>query len=48
MRKTGFWNYLTEEVRSAEDTNKGLIIQIDSNAWAGKDIIPEDPNKQKQ
>ena len=45
-RKTSFWNYLEEEAKSAEQRNIGLIIQIDSNAWLGSDIIPGDPNKQ--
>ena len=44
-RKEGFWKYLKEEVKSAEERNTGLIIQIDSNSWVGKDIIPNDPNK---
>ena len=45
-RKTKFWNYLEEEVKSADDRDIGIIIQIDSNSWVGEDIIPNDPNKQ--
>ena len=46
LRKDKFWEYLEEEVNTARDMNIGLIIQIDSNAWVGKNIIPGDPNKQ--
>ena len=45
-RKHGFWNYLDQEVEDARSQNVGLVIQIDSNAWAGKEIIPNDPNPQ--
>ena len=45
-RKQGFWNYLDQEVASANDQNIGLVIQIDSNCWAGNQIIPNDPNPQ--
>ena len=41
-----FWNYLDKEVESAASENIGIVIQIDSNAWAGSDIIPNDPNPQ--
>ena len=37
-RKDRCWSYLDRE----EGT--GLIIEIDSNAWAGLKIIPKDPN----
>ena len=47
-RKEKFWNFLDEEVLSAKDENVGLVIEIDSNAWAGEILIPEDPNKQNQ
>ena len=43
-RKEGFWKYIDEEVKSAEKRDIGIIIQIDSNAWEGKEIIPNDPN----
>ena len=45
-RKEKFWKYMDEEVKSAKEKNIGLIIQMDSNAWVGADIIPGDPNKQ--
>ena len=45
-RKTSFWKYMDEEVKSAEDSETGIIIQMDSNSWAGSEIIPSDPNKQ--
>ena len=46
QRKEKFWNYLDIEVHSAKEDKIGLIIEIDSNAWAGNEIIPGDPNKQ--
>ena len=45
-RKTAFWKYLDEEVKSAKEIDSGIIIQMDSNSWSGADIIPLDPNKQ--
>ena len=45
-RKEEFWSFLEKEVHSAEEDDVGLIIEIDSNAWAGNAIIPRDPNKQ--
>ena len=47
-RKTSFWTYLSQEVKTANDKNIGLIIQIDSNAWVGEEVIPGDPNKQNR
>ena len=46
-KKTSFWKYLDDEVRSTKDMDSELIIQMDSNFWAGADIIPGDPNKQQ-
>ena len=45
-RKESFWRFLDEETKSAQESDVGIIIQMDSNAWAGPDIIPSDPNKQ--
>ena len=45
-RKDKFWNYLDKEVIEADEKNIGLVIEIDSNSWAGSDIIPNDPNAQ--
>ena len=45
-RKQLFWNYLDQEVERAKEQNIGLVIQIDSSAWAGNQIIPGDPNPQ--
>ena len=45
-RKEKFWNFLDQEVHSAKEENIGIVIEIDSNAWAGDEIIPNDPNKQ--
>ena len=30
----------------ATENSIGIVIQIDSNAWAGDKLIPNDPNKQ--
>ena len=45
-RKQRFWNYLDKEVIEAEEKQIGLVIEIDSNAWAGSALIPNDPNPQ--
>ena len=45
-RKDNFWNYLGEEVESAKKEGVGLVIEVDSNAWAGRNLIPNDPNPQ--
>ena len=47
-RKDKFWQYLEEEAKVAEEKGIGIIIQIDSNACAGENIIPGDPNQQKR
>ena len=44
-RKEKFWNFLDAEVHSAMEDDVGLVIEIDSNAWAGDRLIPNDPNK---
>ena len=46
QRKDMFWGYLDKEIIEAEREETGLVIQIDSNAWAGSEIIPKDPNCQ--
>ena len=45
-RKDKFWSYLEREVIEAEANNTGLVIEIDSNSWAGSSVIPNDPNIQ--
>ena len=47
-RKIQFWQYLSDEIKRANDKEIGIIIEIDSNAWAGSQIIPSDPNKQNK
>ena len=46
--KDAFWNYLDEEVMEATKSGAGLLIHIDGNLWAGKDIIPNDPRLQNR
>ena len=45
-RKSKFWKYLSQEAMFAEEKGIGIIFQLDSNAWAGGNIIPGDPNPQ--
>ena len=45
-RKQNFWNYLEQDVQFAHENNAGIVIQIDSNSWAGKELVPNDPNIQ--
>ena len=45
-RKQNFWNFLDQEVQYARDNEIGIVIEIDSNAWAGNHLIPNDPNLQ--
>ena len=44
--KENFWNFLDQELHSAKEENIGLVIEIDSNAWDGDALIPNDHNKQ--
>ena len=45
-KKDNFWNYLDYEVLEADRQKMGVIIEMDSNCWAGQEIIPGDPNIQ--
>ena len=45
-RKDKFWGYLEKEINEAKQDQVGLVIEIDANAWAGREIIPNDPNIQ--
>ena len=45
-KKNLFWEYFDNEVNEAERSGAGLIIQMDGNFWAGKDIIKSDPRPQ--
>ena len=47
-RKEKFWTFLDEEVHCVQEENVGLVIKINSNAWVGEALIPNDPNKQNQ
>ena len=42
-RKQRFWNYLDQKVHYVKDNKIGIVIKIDSNAWAGTSLIPNDP-----
>ena len=44
--KEKFWNYLEIEVCNAQEEGIGLLIEIDSNAWAGEKLLLGDPNRQ--
>ena len=45
-RREKFWNYLDREVVDAEEKDICLVIEMDSNSWAGNTLIPNDPNPQ--
>ena len=45
-KKDKFWEFLEEEVISAELEEDGLIIQMDGNLHAGSSVVKNDPNKQ--
>ena len=47
-RKDSFWRYLNLETQKAATDGTGLIIQMDGNLWAGKEIIHSDPRNQNQ
>ena len=47
-RKESFWEYLDDDVQQAAIAGSGFILQFDGNLWAGKDIIPGDPNIQNR
>ena len=38
-KKHAFWEYMDNEVIEATKAGSGLVIQMDGNLWAGKDII---------
>ena len=47
-KKDAFWGYLDNEVIEATKAGSGLLIQMDGNLWAGKEIIPNDPRPQNR
>ena len=47
-RKTLFWEYLEKEVEDAALEDQALIIQMDSNCYAGSQLVPKDPNPQNE
>ena len=40
-RKEQFWKYLDQEILCASEDGVGIIIEIDSKAWAGKVILSQ-------
>ena len=44
IRKDKIWKYLDTEVKIAKEDGAGVILQMDGNLWAGKNIIFYDPN----
>ena len=40
------WRFLEEEVTKAELEGQGIIIQMDGNLHAGKELLKNDPNPQ--
>ena len=47
-RKSGFWDYIENEIHNASKNGAGIVIQIDGNLWAGEHIIKGDPNTQNR
>ena len=47
-RKDKFWAYLHSEVENAINNGAAIVIQMDGNLWAGKNIIKSDPKTQHQ
>ena len=47
-KKNKFWDFLEQEVNSAEFVEEGLILQMDGNLHAGSNLIKNDPNRQNQ
>ena len=45
-RKQKFWDFLEKECYLALEAGSGFVLQMDSNAHMGKDILKEDPNDQ--
>ena len=47
-KKEKFWYFIEKEANTAEIEGDGLLIQMDGNLHAGKEVIKEDPNKQNK
>ena len=47
-KKEKFWDFIENEVLEAEAEHQGVIIQIDGNLHAGKNLLKNDPNPQNQ
>ena len=45
-RKQKFWDYLVREAEKADMAGAGFILQMDSNAHMGEQLIKNDPNVQ--
>ena len=43
-KKKAFWDRLSSEVDDALEEERGFILQMDGNLWAGSDLIKHDPN----
>lgn len=44
-KRNKFWSEVDGECRKAREANIEIIIQGDTNAWVGSDVIPGDTNK---
>ena len=45
-KKEKFWKFMENEVVEAEQNEEGIIIEMDGNLHAGKDLVKSDPNPQ--
>ena len=45
-KKDKFWEFIENEVIEAESQGQGILIQMDGNLHAGKELVKNDPNPQ--
>jgi exonuclease III len=45
-RKLKFWDFIEREANNTSESGSGFILQKDSNAHLGKDVIKKGPNDQ--
>ena len=45
-KKEKFWDHIEKEIVDAEKEEQGVILQMDGNLHAGRELIKEDPNPQ--
>ena len=48
VKKEKFWEFIEEEINNAELAGDGVIIQMDGNLHAGRELVKGDPNIRNQ